>query len=336
VSGGLVLAIGVALAFALTNGLLDAANSIAALVATRAARPKTAILLASTATILGPLVLGTAVADTISSIVDLGPASTIAVVGAGLTGAVIWNIGTWRLGIPSSAGHALIGGLVGAAVLDGGWGAINWGGHDGLRPVGLLGALLALAIAPVLGLAAGFVAEHALRRATRRGTSRLRGPVRGGEWAMSGLLAFGQGANDASKTIGLIALVLFADGRITSHDAPLWVKVLSSVVFTFGTTFGGWPVVRTLGRRIFRLRPLDGLASQSSGAAVIIASTLVGAPVATTHVVASSLVGTGIGRGRWRHVGWRVVRDMLGAWVLTMPGCAILAALALVPWRWVT
>jgi PiT family inorganic phosphate transporter len=333
---GLVLAIGVALLFALTNGLHDAANSIAALVATRAARPGPAVALATAGNVIGPLLLGTAVANTLAGIVTLPPEQTVAVIGAGLTASVIWNTFTWRLGIPSSSGHALIGGLVGAALLEAGTGAVNWGGLDGFRPVGVIGVLLALAIAPVLGLLAGIVAEWLLRRSVRRATREVRGPVRAGQWLASGALAFGHGTNDAQKAIGLVAAVLLAEGKIGSLDAPLWVKLSCGAALTVGTALGGWPIVHTIGRRIFRIRPIDGLATETSSTAVIVASSLVGAPVSTTHVVASSVVGVGVGRRRWRHVGWRVVRDMLLAWVTTLPVCAVLAALLLVPWRWVT
>lgn len=333
---GLVLAVLAALAFALTNGLHDAANSIAALVATRAARPGPAVALATVGNVIGPLLLGTAVADTLAGIVTLPPSQTVAVIGAGLTASVIWNTFTWRLGIPSSSGHALIGGLVGAALLEAGTGAVNWGGLDGLRPVGVLGVLLALAIAPVFGFVAGLIAEWILRRSVRRATREVRGPLRAGEWVASGALAFGHGTNDAQKAIGLMAAVLLAEGKIGSLAAPLWVKLSCSAALTVGTAFGGWPIVKTIGRKIFRIRPIDGFANQTSSTAVILASSFVGAPVSTTHVVASSVVGVGVGHRRWRHVGWRVVRDMLFAWVTTLPVCAVLAALLLVPWRWVT
>ncbi len=333
---GLVLAIGVALLFALTNGLHDAANSIAALVATRAARPGPAVALATVGNVIGPLLLGTAVADLLAGIVTVPPGQTVAIIGAGLTASVIWNTGTWRLGIPSSSGHALVGGLVGAALLEGGASAVNWGGLDGIKPVGVLGALLALAVAPVFGFLAGLLVERLLRLGARRATREVRGPVRASQWIASGALAFGHGTNDSQKAIGLVAAVLLAEGKIGSLSAPLWVKLSCSAALTVGTALGGWPIVRTIGRRIFRIRPIDGLATESGSAAVILASSVVGAPVSTTHVVASAVVGVGVGRRRWRHVGWRVVRDMLVAWVTTLPTCALLAAVLLVPWRWVT
>ena len=323
-----------ALAYALTNGLHDAANSIAALVATGAARPSQAIVLAAVGNVLGPLLLGAAVADTIAGIVAVDQANVIAVVGAGLTGAVAWNFFTWSRGLPSSSGHALVGGLVGAAIADAGVHAVNWGGLDGLKPVGALGALIALAIAPIAGFAVGVAFERLLRRALSRATDRVRPGVRSGQWLMSGLLAFGHGSNDASKSVGVVAVVLLANGTTTSLSAPTWTKVACAVSLTLGTALGGWPIVRTIGRRIFRLRPMDGLGLESGSATVLLVSSAIGAPVSTTQVVSSAVVGVGVGRHRLRRIRWPVVREIALAWITTLPICAALGALALLPWRW--
>src|SRR6476659_1468574 len=189
-NAGLAIAVLLALGFAVTNGLHDASNAIATLVATRAARPSQAIVMATFFNLLGPHLFGAAVADTIGGIVTVSPSEAIAVIGSGLAAATAWNLMTWRLGLPSSSGHALVGGLVGAAVVEGGIHAVNWGGLDGWHPVGALGTLIALAISPLLGALAAWLAIRALRRLARRGTRRLRVPVRGGEWGMSAALAF--------------------------------------------------------------------------------------------------------------------------------------------------
>jgi PiT family inorganic phosphate transporter len=336
VDTGLGLGIAIALAFAVTNGLHDAANSIATLVSTRAAEPGPAIVLASVGNILGPVLFGTAVASTIAGIVTVGTDETITVLGAALTGAVLWNLVTWRLGLPSSSGHALLGGLVGAAVVEGGPDAVQWGGFDGLRPTGVIGVAVVLALAPLAGLLAGYTVEHGLRRGATRATRRVRGPVRAGQWLASGGLAVAHGANDAQKAVGVVATMLLAAGDATTLHAPLWVEVACGAALTVGTAFGGWPIVRTIGRRIIRLRPIDGLASQTGSALVLIGATAIGAPVSTTEVVASSVVGVGGGRRRWRHVRWPVVRAMVLAWLITVPVCATLGALALIPWRWLT
>jgi inorganic phosphate transporter, PiT family len=334
VSAELAVALVLALAFALTNGFHDAANAIAALVATRAARPLQAVVLAAVFNMLGPLLLGAAVANTIASIVDVPESNVIPVVGAALTSAVSWNVLTWLRGIPSSSAHALVGGLVGAAVADSGLEAVNWGGLDGLRPVGVLGVLIVLAVAPPIGALAAFAVIRFLRLALRRVTQAVNRPIRAGEWLMSAGLAFSHGSNDAQKTVGLIALLLLAGGRIQTLQAPLWAELASGAALTIGTAMGGWTIVRTIGRRIYLLRPLDGLASQTSSAAVILSATFLGAPVSTTQIVASSVVGVGGGRRRWHRVHWRVVRLIGLTWATTIPATAAIAALALVIWRW--
>jgi inorganic phosphate transporter, PiT family len=330
---GLVVAILLAVGFATTNGLHDASNAIATLVATRAATPLQAILLASVFNLLGPLLLGAAVADTIGGIVTVEPAVAAEVIGAGLAAAVAWNLLTWRLGLPSSSGHALIGGLVGASLIEGGIHAVNWGGIEGWHPQGVVGTLIALAVAPPIGALAALLAIRALRLLARRATRRWHAPVHSGEWGMSAALAFSHGANDAQKSVGVIAAVLLADGRIDTLAAPTWTKLVCAAALTVGTALGGWRIIRTVGRRIYRIRPIEGLASQTASAGVIFGASLAGAPVSTTQVVASSIVGIGLGRRRWHHVHWAVVRQMGLAWLITMPASAALAAIALVIWR---
>ncbi len=327
------LAVSVALAFAVTNGLHDAANAIATLVATRGARPGPAIALSAVFNMLGALLVGTAVADTIAGIVTVPPAQAVVVIGSGVLAATLWNLITWSQGLPSSSGHALVGGLVGAAIAEGGLDAVRWGGLDGWRPVGVFGVLIALAVSPVLGLGFGLAFSRLGRRLLRRATRRVRDPIDLAQWAMSAGLSFSHGANDAQKAMGVIGALLVADGRLQSFDVPLWAMLACGTALTLGTLMGGWRIVRTIGRRIFRLAPLDGLASQSASTAVILASSYVGAPVSTTHVVASSVIGVGGGRHRWRHVRWSVVRLMAFAWLLTLPATAALAAVTFLVWE---
>ncbi len=322
---GLALAVILALAFSVTNGLHDAANAIAALVATRAARPKQAILLATFFNLLGPLFVGAAVADTIGGIVTVSPTEATAVIGAGLAAAVTWNLITWRFGLPSSSGHALVGGLVGAALAEGGADAVLWGGFDGLHPVGVVGTLVALAISPVLGGLAAVIVIRTLRRLARRATMRIRGPVNGAQWVTSAALAFSHGANDAQKAVGVVAALLLAGGEIDSLNAPLWATVACSLALTLGTALGGWRIIHTVGRRIYRVKAIDGLATESSSAGVIFGASLLGAPTSTSQVVASAVVGVGGGRRRWHHVHWAIVRQIGAAWLITMPITAVLA-----------
>jgi inorganic phosphate transporter, PiT family len=305
-------------------------------VATRAARPGLGLAIATSAIFLGPLLFGAAVASTIAGLVDVPPDETIEVVTAGLLAALVWNAITWSRGIPASSSHALVGGLVGAAVASAGVDAVNWGGHDGWRPTGVAGTLAALAVAPVLGACAGYAALRLLRRALRRATRRFDQPVRETQLVTSGLLALGQGANDAQKSIGVMSVVLLANGTTSSLHAPFSATLGASVAMAAGTLLGGWGIVRTIGRRIYPLRPLDSLASQSSSAAVILASTFLGGPVSGTHVVSSSVVGIGAGRRHWRRIRWAVVSEIGLAWLTTIPATAALGAAALGIWRLLT
>jgi inorganic phosphate transporter, PiT family len=330
---GLAIAVVLALGFAVTNGLHDASNAIATLVATRAARPSQAIVLAAIFNLLGPLLVGAAVADTIGGIVTVSPSVAVEVIGSGLAAATAWNLATWRLGLPSSSGHALVGGLVGAAVVEGGVDAVNWGGMDGLHPVGVFGSLIALAVAPVLGGFAALVVIRGLRRAATRATQRWHPTIQGGQWVASAALAFSHGANDAQKSVGVVAALLLADGQIDSLSAPTWVIVACAAALTAGTTLGGWRIIRTVGRRIYRIHPLEGLSSQTSSASVIFCASLLGAPVSTSQVVASSVVGIGAGRRRLRHVNWAIVRRIGLAWLITLPASAALAAAIFSLWR---
>ena len=330
---GLVVAVALAFAFAFTNGFHDASNAIATLVATRAARPGPAVVLAAAGNLIGPFVLGSAVANTIAGIADVGPDDTIEVAVAALLAALGWNLLTWIRGLPSSSSHALVGGLVGAAIAAAGFDAVNWGGFHGWRPSGVVGVLVALAVSPFLGAAAAFLALRLLRAGLRRGTRRFRSPVLHAQWVTSAALALSHGANDAQKTIGVVAAVLLAGGATSSLVAPLWVVLGSGLALTLGTALGGWRIARTIGRRIYDIRPLDGLASQAGAAGVILGASVAGAPVSTTQVVASSVIGTGGGRGRWKRVRWTIVRDMGVAWVTTVPATALAAAALLAVWR---
>ena len=336
---GLIVAIGFAMTFALTNGFHDAANAIATLVATRGATPVQAVALSAVFNMAGAVLLGTAVADTLGKIVTVPQSQIVPVVGAGLAGATAWNGLTWWLGLPSSSGHALVGGLVGAAVADGivsgygGLASVQWGGWHGWHPEGVIGVLVALFISPPLGLVFAFLLLRLLRLLSRRWTTRWIAPVRGGGWVAAAGLSFSHGGNDAQKAMGVIAVLLLASGHTDTVSVPLWAKVATGVALTMGTALGGWRIVKTIGQRIFSLAPIDSIASQASSTAVILGASLVGAPVSTTQVVASSVVGVGGGRRRWKHVRWAIVREMAIAWLTTIPASGLLAVVVLVVWR---
>jgi len=333
---GVILAIAVALAFAMTNGFHDAANAIATLVATRVARPIPAVILAAVFNLIGPFVIGSAVANTIGKIVIVPPDQAVAVIGAGLTGAVAWNLVTWSRGIPSSSSHALVGGLVGAGLLEAGTSAIEWGPTQDGHIAGVFGILIVLAVAPILAAMTAFLVERLALRSLRRATIRVGGPIRTAQWFTSAFLAFSHGSNDAQKTVGIVAAILVGAGLIPAlSDVPAWVILASSSMLTLGTAFGGWGIIRTIGRRIYPIHEVDGLVSQGTSATLILAASVVGAPISTTQVVSSSVVGIGLGRGRYRHVGWEVVREILVAWITTIPAAAVIAAASLPVWRFI-
>ena len=332
----LYLALALALLFALTNGFLDAANAVAALVITRVASPAGAILLAAFFNMAGPLLLGGAVADTIGKIVTVPAGEGVAVIGAGLTGAIAWNLFAHRRRIPSSSSHALIGGLVGVALVSAGMNAVQWGGLDGLKPYGVLGVLLVLALAPLLGLAVGYLLELPLlwlgKRLSRSGGRTLAQ----GQWLASGWLSFAHGSNDAMKSVGIIAALFVVGGQATELTVSWPMILAAAAALTVGTALGGWGIVKTVGQDIYRIRQLDGLVVQSGSSLVILAASAIGAPVSTTQVVSSTIVGTGIGRGRRRHIDWMVVRAILITWVTTMPAAAALGVVSLPLWKFIT
>jgi PiT family inorganic phosphate transporter len=334
VDAGGVIAVTMALAFAATNGIHDASNAVATLVATRAARPLQAIVLASVFNLLGPLLVGAAVADTIGGIVTVDPEDAVQVIGAGLVAAAGWNVLTWWRGLPSSSSHALVGGLVGAALVQGGADAVNWGGFDGVHPVGVAGTLVGLAISPVLGGLAALALIRTLRRVARRATRRWQGVVMSSQWVTSAALAFSHGANDAQKSVGVIAAILLAEGSIDSLTTPSWVIPACAVALTAGTALGGWRIIKTVGLRIYPIASIDGLASQTASAGVILGASMVGAPTSTTQVVTSSVIGVGGGRRRWRHIRWAIVREMGLAWLITLPAAALLAVAVFETLQW--
>ncbi len=251
----LLTAIGLAVVFDITNGFHDSANSVAALVATRAATPTQALVIAAAGNFAGPLLMGTAVADTVGGVVTVAPHETLPAVGAALTAAIGWNLATWRFGLPSSSSHALIGGLVGAAVAAGGIVGVRWGGVTHGKPDGVLGVLAGLAISPVLGLLAGAVGIALAGRLLKRARREFNVVVRRGEWLTASALAFSHGSNDAQKTMGVVTLLLLTTGHLSAFSVPIWVRLMAAASLTIGTAFGGWRIVRTVGSGVYRMAP---------------------------------------------------------------------------------
>jgi PiT family inorganic phosphate transporter len=314
----LVTVVVVAHRFDFTNGIHDTANAVATSVSTRALTPRMAVLVASVANLAGAFVT-TAVAKTVGKgIIDTGLATEQTVLAA-LLGAIVWNLLTWWFGLPSSSSHALIGGLVGAALVQSGSKGVQWHGiaHKVVLPglvsplVGFLGAFLLLLLIYWLffRLTPG-VANRGFRL----------GQLASGTW-----VGFTHGANDAQKTMGVIALALYTHGSISHFYIPTWVKIAAGLAIGAGTYAGGWRIMRTLGQRIFSMEPESGFAAQVSAGTTLYVATHFGYPVSTTHVVSGSVMGAGATK-RFSAVRWGIAGNIVAAWILTIPAAALVAA----------
>jgi len=310
----LVVTIVVALAFDFTNGFHDTANAVATSVSTRALTPRVAVAVAALANLAG------AFATTVGKgIIDSNLATPKTVLAAVL-GATAWNLLTWRLGLPSSSSHALIGGLIGAALVQSGEQGVEWHGvvHKVLIPA-VWAPTIAFAAAFLLLLAIYWLLQWLTPGLANR-SFRL-GQLGTGTW-----VAFTHGANDAQKTMGVIALALFAHGSIDTFYIPTWVKVSAGLAIGAGTYAGGWRIMRTLGQRVFQIDPPAGFAAQATAGAVIWASTRYGYPLSTTHVVSGAVMGSGATK-RLSAVRWGVAGNILLAWVLTIPAAALVSVI---------
>lgn len=320
------------LLFDYTNGFHDAANVVATVIASRAMTPARAVILVATFEFLGPLLGGTAVANTIGSFIDLSDLPTLMSLGvllAGLFGAIGWNLITWWRGIPSSSSHALVGGLAGAVVAAAGVDHVVWGFSDWLQGGPLTGVtkvLLALIMSPILGFAVGFLIYRLTSFIFRAARPSLNRNLRRAQYFTTAGLAFSHGANDAQKSMGILTLVLVLGGFIPSFQVPVWVMLACATAMTLGILSGGWRIVRTLGFAVYRVRPLHALDSQLTSATVILSASLAGAPVSTSHVVATSIMGIGASEHPHR-VRWGKAGEIAMTWVITIPASAAAGAL---------
>ncbi len=334
ITTGLAIAtIVVVLVFDYTNGFHDASNIVATVIASRAMTPIQAIILVAIFEFLGPLLGGTAVANTIGKFIDVSSLASVASLGiilAGVTGAIVWNLGTWWFGIPSSSSHALVGGLVGAVVVSAGPANVVWGfaelflhGHA----TGVTKVLLALILSPIIGFWVGFVMQRIAGVLLRGARPSLNRYLRRGQIATAAWLAFSHGTNDAQKSMGIITLVLVTGGMITSFEVPFWTILACATAITLGILSGGWRIVRTVGFGIYKVRPLHALNAQVTAAGVIFGAALVGGPVSTTHVVSSSIMGIGASE-RPKAVRWAKAKDIVSTWLITIPGAGAVGILA--------
>jgi inorganic phosphate transporter, PiT family len=313
------IVVGTALAFDFTNGFHDTANAIATSVSTRALSPRAAVAMSASLNFVGAF-LSLAVAATIAKGIVDSTSITLLTVFAGLIGAIAWNLATWWFGLPSSSSHALIGGMVGATLAAQGPSAVLWGGL--LDKV----AIPAL-VAPILAfVAAGAGILVAYRIIGRQSPGVVSRGFRLGQLATSSLFSLSHGTNDAQKTMGIIFLALVANGNMSAdEDIPTWVIVSSASAIAFGTYFGGWRIVRTMGSKIIKMDPAQGFASQGAGAAVILSASHVGFPLSTTHVMSGAIMGAGAAK-RLSAVRWGVAGNIVLAWILTLPCSAAVGA----------
>jgi PiT family inorganic phosphate transporter len=311
--------IAVALAFDFLNGLHDAANSIATIVSTRVLRPQYAVFWAGFFNFIAFMFFGLHVAQTVGSgIVSTDLVDDQLIFGA-LMGAIAWNLITWALGIPSSSSHALVGGLVGAGVAKAGTGAIVWQGLSKTASAIVLSPLLGFVLALLLVLAVSWI----FVRRTPAAVDRL---FRTLQFVSASLYSLGHGGNDAQKTMGIIAVLLYAHaGADAKFEVPFWVVISCQVAMGLGTLFGGWRIVHTMGSKITRLTPMQGFCAETGGAITLFLATALGIPVSTTHTITGAIVGVGAAR-RVSAVRWNIAKNIVVAWVITMPMSALIAA----------
>ncbi|UGV26346.1 inorganic phosphate transporter [Rhodopseudomonas boonkerdii] len=311
--------IAVALLFDFLNGLHDAANSIATIVSTRVLRPQYAVFWAAFFNFIAFMVFGLHVANTIGTgIVDPGIIDA-QVIFAALVGAIVWNVVTWALGIPSSSSHALIGGLLGAGLAKAGLSAAVWSG--------VIKTLLAIVLSPLIGFLLALLLVAIVSWASVRSTPfAVDRAFRVLQFVSASLYSLGHGGNDAQKTMGIIAVLLYSQGYLGSEfSVPFWVVISCQAAMALGTLMGGWRIVRTMGLRITKLNPMQGFCAETGGAATLFAATFMGVPVSTTHTITGAIVGVGAAR-RVSAVRWNVASSIVYAWVITIPAAAIVAA----------
>jgi PiT family inorganic phosphate transporter len=306
-----------ALGFDFLNGIHDSSNIVATMISSRALTPRIALGMTAAAEFCGPLIFGVAVANTIGHEVVDANAISLQVILAALISAILWNLLTWYLGFPSSSSHALVGGFIGAVVMGVGWKAV--------QIPGLMKILIALFTSPFIGFIFGFLMLKLIFYLSRESKPRINEIFKRSQILTGLVLALSHGANDAQKTMGIITLALVTGGYLKVFAVPLWVILLSGGMIALGTSVGGWRLIRTLGAKFFKIRPVDAFASQMASATVILSASLVGGPVSTTQVVSSTIMGVGAAE-RLNKVRWSVAQEIATAWLLTIPASALVAA----------
>ena len=325
----IVFTIIISLIFDLINGFHDAANSIATIVSTRVLQPLTAVVWAAFFNFIAFLIFGPKVAETISEIIKIEPgdSSYVLVVLYGVIGAILWNILTWWLGLPTSSSHALIGGLIGAAMM--------YAGLQILRIKKIMFIVAFIFISPLIGFILGFFFIFLLFWTLQNFRPGILNKIfRKGQLVSAALYSIGHGANDAQKTMGIIVAVLVAGGIFPAskqlslhHFDTLWIILSCQFAISLGTLFGGWRIVKTMGTKITKLKPIGGFSAELASAISLFTATLLGIPVSTTHTITGAIIGVGSATTSFSRVKWGVATNIIWAWILTIPGAGLLAAL---------
>jgi len=312
-----IIIISLSVIFNFLNGVHDSSNIVATMISSRAFRPSMALGITAVAEFLAPFIFGVAVANTIGNEIIDSSVITVDVLIAALIAAILWNIMTWFLGIPSSSSHALIGGLMGAAIVGFGIPAVHF---SGLNKV-----LIALFISPILGFLIGFAFTKLIFFLSRNASPKINWFFKRSQIITAIILAFSHGTNDAQKTMGVITLGLVITKIIPFFKIPIWVIALSAAAMSIGTATGGWRLIKTLGAKFYKIRPVHGFSTQLASALVILSASAVGGPVSTTQVVSSAIMGVGAA-DRISKVRWTVAKDIATAWLITIPASGLMAA----------
>jgi len=313
----IIAVIVLALIFDFLNGIHDSSNVVATMISSRAIPPRVALGMTALANFFGPFIFGVAVAETIGHEIVAAEAISPQVLLAALASAIIWNLLTWYLGFPSSSSHALIGGFIGAVMIGAGWQAIQLHGLEKI--------LLALFASPVIGYIVGFIILKLIFIICWNATPKINFLFKRGQIVTALALALSHGTNDAQKTMGIITLALVTGGYLKVFAVPIWVIGICAGMIALGTAVGGWKLIRTLGGKFYKIRPVDGFASQLASAIVILGASLLGGPVSTTQVVSSAIMGVGAAE-RINKVRWGVAQEIAAAWLLTIPATALVAS----------
>lgn len=313
----LIVLIALAIIFDFLNGVHDSSNIVATMISSRAIQPRMALAMTAIAEFCGPFIFGVAVANTIGHEIVASENLNMIVIIAALVSAILWNVMTWLLGIPSSSSHALIGGIIGAVAIGAGFQEIHL--------AGVIKVVLTLFISPILGFVVGIIFANIIYAASWKASPKINSVFKKLQVVTSLGLALSHGTNDAQKTMGIITLGLVISGVQETFSVPFWVVLVCALTIALGTSVGGWQLIRTLGSKFYKIRPVHGFASQATSAAVILTASLLGGPVSTTQVVSTAIMGVGAAE-RMSKVRWGVAGEIASAWLFTIPATALLAA----------